>query len=671
MSSFATRFDAQSRWRRAVRERVGELARFIEAHELADDASRDSFAGLSQRLASDKLVVAFVAEFSRGKSELINAIFFGDTGRRVLPATPGRTTMCPVELAYDAAEPPSLALLPIATRHEGLSLAELRRQPARWSRAAIDLARPDALPQALLEVTRTVAVSLDDARQLGFWDDERPDDNPPRDAAGRVTVPAWRHALINYPHPLLSQGLVVIDTPGLNAIGTEPELTLGLLPSAHAAVFVLGADTGVTRSDLGVWRDHLGARGLSRFVVLNKIDALADPLLAAADVAAQIDSQCRTAAAGLGVPALRVFALSARRALAGRVSGDAAAVAGSGIAKLEQALAAELLPQRRTVLSQHVAVTVRRLEADTLRRLTDERRQLAEQVLELRSLRGRNGARVQQLLSRVEADAAGFEQCTSRLQALRAVHGRMLNEALAELASDRLRNEVARLQSDIDASLLNMGARRAFVDLCVRLRGLLDAARRRDQELRDMMAAQFVRLNADFAFGLVPGAGADWGRFADELDSIERNYAGYLGLSQALRLAQPKFREQFRRMLVSKLRVVFETAGGEVELWSKTASAQLDAQLRDRRRGYRKRRETLQRITEAAGELDQRIDDIERQDRRLLELRERIGRLVDAVCAEASGGGERGRPEAVMTGVADVIAPAAAPETAPHCASSR
>ena len=33
---------------------------------------------------------------------------------------------------------------------------------------------------------------------------------------------------------------------------------------------------------------------------------------------------------------------------------------------------------------------------------------------------------------------------------------------------------------------------------------------------------------------------------------------------------------QFRRMLGSKLRVVFEGASGELELWNKTASAQID-----------------------------------------------------------------------------------------------
>jgi putative ribosome biogenesis GTPase RsgA len=31
---------------------------------------------------------------------------------------------------------------------------------------------------------------------------------------------------VNFPHPLLKEGLIIVDTPGLNAIGTEPELTL-------------------------------------------------------------------------------------------------------------------------------------------------------------------------------------------------------------------------------------------------------------------------------------------------------------------------------------------------------------------------------------------------------------------------------------------------------------
>ena len=64
-------------------------------------------------------------------------------------------------------------------------------------------------------------------------------------AQGLVEIPRCRHALVNIAHPLLKQELVILDTPGLNAVGAEPELTVNQIAQAHAVVFLLGADTGV------------------------------------------------------------------------------------------------------------------------------------------------------------------------------------------------------------------------------------------------------------------------------------------------------------------------------------------------------------------------------------------------------------------------------------------
>jgi hypothetical protein len=253
-STLARRLDALADWRRALDRSVEQFSTFLVDHELRDASAAAQIDALRQRLASDRLVLAFVAEFSRGKSELINAIFFADAGRRVLPATPGRTTMCPVELAWDPEQPPGVSLLPIDTRLRAVSLADLRERPDAWKRIELPVMEASQLAEALGEVKRTTHVSLDEARQLGFWNDEHPDDNPPQGADGRVEVPAWRHALINYPHPLLKRGLVVIDTPGLNAIGAEPELTLGQLTTAHATVYILGSATGLTKSDLEISR---------------------------------------------------------------------------------------------------------------------------------------------------------------------------------------------------------------------------------------------------------------------------------------------------------------------------------------------------------------------------------------------------------------------------------
>ena len=633
--SFANSLDALGEWRASLGERVDELARFLGAHDVGGGLVGDQIAALRERLGNEKLVVAFVAEFSRGKSELINAIFFADTGRRILPATPGRTTMCPVELAWRDDEPASLMLLPIETRLEGLALGELRHQPRAWRRIELDTADASQLARSLEEVTHTEWVEQDQARALGFWDDDHPEDNPPQDEQGRVEVPAWRHAVINYPHPLLKQGLVVLDTPGLNAIGAEPELTLSLLPSAHATVFILGADTGVTKSDLVIWRDHLGAHAPTRFVVLNKIDALDDPLAGRAQVERQIASQQRDTARTLGLAVDRVFPLSARQALTARVSGDAAGLVGSRLPVLEQALGAQLLPQRRQVLEHAVTESAAQIGSQIARQLADQRRQLAEQTLELRGLRGKNSAKVRLMLKRVEEETAEFEQCTTLLQAMRAVHGRMLKDVLVDLSSDRVRDEVAEMQSRMGSAMLAFGAKRAFLELCERLRGLLVQAQRRNSEIREMLLASFARLNAEFGFSLAPGKPLDFDRFTNELQLIESNYVQYLGLTLALRLAQPKFMEQFRRMLVSKLRVVFENASSELELWNKAVSAQVDAQLRERRKAFRRRTESLEKIQSASGELESRIAEIEVMDARLQTLQQRAADLIEALRRQA------------------------------------
>lgn len=623
-SPFARQIDAYAGWRRLLERRLAEVAGVLEADGLLDPDAADVLENLRRQLAGDRLVVAFVAEFARGKSELINAIFFADSGRRVLPATPGRTTMCPVEIGWDGAEPPMLALLPIDTRTLPQSLDELRRRSELWTRIRLDPGSPQRLADDLGEVMRTKAVSLDEARTLGFWDDQRPDDNPPLVAEGLVEVPSWRHAVINYPHPLLERGVVVLDTPGLNAIGAEPALTLSLLPAAHALVFVVGADTGVTRSDLAIWRDHLGAQSVQRYAVLNKIDTLADPLLSRQEVAAQIERQRATTASALGIPPDQVYALSARQALAARIEGQRLGLLESRLPAFEDMLARDLLPRRVELLRSAVADALLPLLQRLLQRLHDQRRQGAEQLLELRGLRGKSQAKVQLLLQRVGEEARDFERCTVRLGALRAVHSRMLRHTLDAISIDRLRDDVARLQHDVSGTLLHLGARRLFGELCQRLRERIELAARLDDETRTMLQASFIQVNAEFGFTLSlpePPAAA---RALAGLAEVERNVGGYLGLANALRLVDGRQLEQFKRMVWSRLRAVFTAAATDFEQWNRAVSAQVDAQLRERRQAFVKRRDALERIRGAAGELGGHIDRAEALDKSQRELAARV-----------------------------------------------
>ena len=106
-SSFNQQFDQHGAWRREFSLRLKLLGDWMKDHDLLDAALQDRLQRLEGQVRADKVMVAFVAEFSRGKSELINAMFFAGYGRRIMPASAGRTTMCPTELGYEPDLAPS------------------------------------------------------------------------------------------------------------------------------------------------------------------------------------------------------------------------------------------------------------------------------------------------------------------------------------------------------------------------------------------------------------------------------------------------------------------------------------------------------------------------------------------------------------------------------------
>jgi hypothetical protein len=82
-------------------------------------------------------------------------------------------------------------------------------------------------------------------------------------------------------------------------------------------------------------------------------------------------------------------------------------------------------------------------------------------------------------------------------------------------------------------------------------------------------------------------------------------------------------------MLLSRLRVVFDGAANEIELWAKAASNQLDEQLRERRRAVMQRRDAHERIRAAENGLESSIQDLQAQQSQFTQLGERIAAEVE------------------------------------------
>lgn len=630
-TSFNDQFDQHGTWRREFALRLKLLGEWMKDHDLLDAGVEERLRRLESQVRSDKVMVAFVAEFSRGKSEMINALFFAGYGRRIMPASAGRTTMCPTEMGYDADVPPCLRLLPIETRLQPQALMEWRMAPEKWTRIDLDVNNPQQLAKALEKVAETRKVTQDEARALGFWHSQAPEDNPMMDAQGMVEVPKWRHALINIAHPLLKQGLVILDTPGLNAIGAEPELTVSLIPQAHAVVFMLGADTGVTKSDLAIWREHLITESTdpdARLVVLNKIDTLWDALSTPAQIQTQIERQKASTAEILGLPTDKVIAVSAQKGLVAKVTEDDELLKRSCLPLLEDVLGRGMMGKRQQILGAAMANGITDLRIETGRVINIRKRDLTEQTMELKGLQGKNATVIKHMRSRISQEQVEFDQGGAKIHAVRSVHLKLLREVFGILGSSALKKEMAQLNDSLMQKGLKLGVKRAYGETFDRLRGNLQKVQTLCAEIQSMLVASFKLLNGEYGFSLQAPTEPAMAHFLTELDTIERNHLQYLGVGNAFKLAQPEFSDRLVRALSTRLRAVHENALGEVELWSKSAAAQLDAQLRERRRNFARRIEAIDRISQAAGGLDDRIGEIEQQEFALDQLDAKLSELT-------------------------------------------
>ena len=626
-TSLADDFAAYDLWRAALSRRITDYRLWLNREDLNDSQRDLRLQQLLDRLAEDKLHVAFVAEFSRGKSELINAIFLSDLKQRLLPSTAGRTTMCPTELLYDAGKPPGIELLPIDTRTSGTSIAEYRNFGDEWTRIGFDPTSADNVARAMQEVCRVKRVSTQEATRYGLYD---PDDSH-RNEDGTVTIPAWRHAIINFPHPFLEKGLVVYDTPGLNAIGVEPELTFNLLPNAHAVLFVLAADTGVTRSDIEVWRNHIYARGENRgrLVALNKIDGLWDELKSEAQIDAEIDAQVRDCAELLGIDRSQIFPVSAQKGLLAKIHGDAALLKKSRLAALENALSGELISSKQAIVRDQTDAELSDLLDTSTALLEARQRGIGEQRGELRGLRGKNQDVVEHAMVKIAGEKEAFERGLQQFQALRSVFSQQNVKLYALIGMDRIRDEVRVASAAMLRSHFTHGMRSAMSGFFKRVDSHLAAAEGQIDEIGEMMTAMYWKLNHAQDVDPVTVPPFSIPHYREEIHRIESAYEQKFNTFYTfLTTEQYTLTVRFFETLATRVLQVFETLNKEVDGWLKAVMSPVESQVREHQLQLRRRLDNIKRIHQAVDTLEDRIGELDQMHFEVMRQTEELAGLA-------------------------------------------
>lgn len=260
------------------------------AQRLQAERAIATLAGIQQWYANPAAHVVVCGEFKRGKSTLVNALVGSD--------------VCPTDALPATAVP---ALL-------------------HWSDA------PQALVQYQTGRSEPIAPTAEALAALSV--------------GGSVPAESVRFVSVGIPSPLLRDGLVLIDTPGVNDLSRQrADVTYRFLPMADAVLVVLDATAPVTRTEVAFLTDQVlpGTRDRLLFA-LGKVDRIEEE-----EVAEALAGAAGRLASVLG-RSVNVIPVSSKRTLRGDASGCAALTA--ALARLVEGCTADRAERLQTRLLQ-------------------------------------------------------------------------------------------------------------------------------------------------------------------------------------------------------------------------------------------------------------------------------------------------------------------------------
>lgn len=630
---------AYTLWKQQLCDAVVQYRAWLVDNRLSSDSTEATLERALKLLRNDRITLAFVGEFSRGKTELINSLFFSNYGQRMLPSRAGRTTMCPTEMFYDdKAEPPYLRLLPIETRLKEQSVTEHKQDPDQWVTLTLDPDNPESMASAFSQVAKTKVMPIEYAMQMGF----EPDMLEPAAEADQVHVPAWRHALIHLDHPLLRNGLNILDTPGLNALGSEPELTLSMLPNAQAIVFMLSADTGVTASDMQIWQEHIreldADTQANLYAVLNKIDVLWDDLADDYQVQTAIDEIHLATAQKLGLKPQDVLPLSAKKALIAKVRDDQELLKRSRITALETLLCEGIALQKERLLNEQVVQKILSLLHSNQHLLGLRLDKAREQQALLSGNTADNQRLLFELTERTKIDHQLHQKRLVGLktnQRLLATHTEPL---LALCNLERYENYVAILRTELNHSWTTVGINQAIVNFFSSIRSDVGALHETAGQANQLVAAMFARHNAEYPgqnLTLAPFSTQDYLR---ELNHLEHKADQFRLHPKTLLTEQKALSKRFFNTLVQEVMQLLSRLNNYTQQWSNEVLMPLMQHTLEHKQlleSHMLRLKTLSQDTQTAKQrsqlLSQYIENLELQMQKASTITRVIGRPAPGV----------------------------------------
>ncbi len=255
--------------------------------------------------------------------------------------------------------------------------------------------------------------------------------------------------------------------------------------------------------------------------------------------------------------------------------------------------------------------------------LSARERGVIEQLFELRGLQGKNQSSIERMTRRALAEQREFEEVVRKIVAARAVLQKLSDPLVLNLRVSTLRAQVIATRNKMRKSQLSPTISSAVREYFANLRELLRGANAKALEVEQMVLGVQRRFAEELGWSLSPPMTFSLDTYIAELERAEQAYKSQFGAFAVLTRDRWTLMERFFETVVSKSREIFSAAERDTEAWVKSLLPPIELQVREQRAQLRKRAESISKIRDAQGSLDERIAELEEA------LEEAQSRLAD------------------------------------------
>jgi hypothetical protein len=577
-------------WRVKLVAAIDEFRVWQDTYGHADIEQTLRIYDLVEGLRNDRIRLAFLGESAEDKIGLINALLFSDRPGGLLPLGPGSEFLCATEIFHDPSESPFVRVLPIDTRKRPESIAALRRSPIEWITMRLNPDSPESIAEAMHSLIESRTVGIDEAKSLNLANVERSGD--------AVSIPAWRYALINLPHPMLQSGLIALYSPGLQMLSAEPEIALRMTSSAQSLLMVLGKD--LTPSAQDVWKQYAQNSQAHKFVVL--------------DAGAGADAgTAQRVTQTLQIPAANVFPLAIKQAVSERLAHGAASGLTAGIEQLEKLHAEKLVPDRQTLLLSSVAKEIGPLVQSARQAVAARFIATIKEMQDLTSTSGKNRNVAMDMLTRLETERKTYQKSVAAFNVTYADLMAKGQELLAAMHDDRIEEILSHDKEFIQGAWTTAGMWKNMQGLfdyfAVQVEKILNYA----VKLKEAVDGIYQQFHENFGLAKLSPPPLTLEKHLEAMHTLKENAQSFC--HDPINIAKYKdfLLKNFYDGLVEEARQQFELTRLDTEHWLRGALGPLNGQILERQNLMLKRVESLRNLKDNLTSVQERIKQLDQQ----------------------------------------------------------